>query len=61
MANVFERVLRVGEGRILRQLGNSVSAVNHLEENFVGLSDDELREETDDLRERYAAGESLDT
>jgi len=60
VANVFERVLRVGEGRILRQLGNSVKAVNHLEENFVGLSDDELREETDELRERYAAGESLD-
>ena len=60
MANVFERVLRVGEGRILRQLNQVVKAVNHLEDDFVELTDDELREETDNLRERYAQGESLD-
>jgi preprotein translocase subunit SecA len=60
VANVFERVLRVGEGRVLRQLNQVVKAVNHLEEDFVELTDDELREETDNLRERYAQGESLD-
>ena len=60
MANVFERVLRVGEGRILRQLHQVVKAVNHLEDDFAGLTDDELKEETDNLRERYAKGESLD-
>ncbi len=60
MANVFERVLRIGEGRILRQLENIVTAVNHLEENFSHLSDDELRLETEEFRERYAAGENLD-
>lgn len=60
MANVFERVLRVGEGRILRQLNQVVKAVNHLEDDFAGLTDDELKEETDNLRDRYAAGESLD-
>ena len=60
MANVFERVLRVGEGRILRALNQSVKAVNQLEEDFLHLSDDDLRQETEELRERYAAGESLD-
>jgi preprotein translocase subunit SecA len=60
VANVFERVLRVGEGRILRQLSQVVKAVNHLEDDFAALSDDELKEETDNLRDRYAAGESLD-
>lgn len=60
MANVFERALRVGEGRILRQLNQVVKAVNHLEDDFAELSDDELKEETDNLRDRYAAGESLD-
>jgi len=60
VANVFERVLRVGEGRILRTLNQSVKTVNHLEEDFIHLSDDDLRAETDELRERYASGESLD-
>jgi preprotein translocase subunit SecA len=60
VANVFERVLRVGEGRILRQLNQVVKAVNHLEDDFAELTDDELKEETDNLRDRYAAGESLD-
>ncbi|MFC5503353.1 preprotein translocase subunit SecA [Lysinimonas soli] len=60
MANVLERVLRVGEGRTLRRLKNYAEAVNHLEEAFAELSDDELRDETVQLRDRYAGGESLD-
>ncbi|CAN5269747.1 preprotein translocase subunit SecA [soil metagenome] len=60
MANVLERVLRVGEGRILRRLKNYAEAVNHLEESFEELTDDELRDETVQLRERHENGESLD-
>jgi preprotein translocase subunit SecA len=60
VANVIERVLRVGEGRTLRRLKNYADAVNHLEEAFAELTDDELRHETVELRERYASGESLD-
>ncbi len=60
MANVLERVLRVGEGRLLRRLKHYAEAVNQLEEDFTHLTDDELRNETVELRERYAAGESLD-
>ncbi len=60
MANVLERVLRVGEGRLLRRLKNFAEAVNHLEESFEELTDDELRDETAALRERHANGESLD-
>ena len=60
MANVLERVLRVGEGRTLRRLKNYAEAVNHLEDAFSELTDDELRNETVELRERYAAGESLE-
>jgi len=60
VANVLERVLRVGEGRTLRRLKNYAEAVNHLEDAFSELTDDELRHETVELRERYAAGESLD-
>jgi preprotein translocase subunit SecA len=60
VANVLERVLRVGEGRTLRRLKNYAEAVNHLEESFEELTDEELRDETVQLRERYVAGESLD-
>ncbi|WP_341954181.1 preprotein translocase subunit SecA [Salinibacterium sp. TMP30] len=60
MANVLERALRVGEGRLLRRLKGYAKAVDHLEEDFKTLTDDELKHETTELRERYAAGESLD-
>ncbi|HEV8012880.1 MAG TPA: DEAD/DEAH box helicase, partial [Pontimonas sp.] len=60
MANVLERFLRMGEGRILRKLELQAKAVNQLEDAFTHLSDDELKEETEELRSRYAAGESLD-
>ncbi|NYG98769.1 preprotein translocase subunit SecA [Schumannella luteola] len=60
MANVLEKVLRVGEGRVLRRLKNYAKAVDQLEEAFEELTDEELRDETVQLRERYAKGESLD-
>ncbi len=60
MANVLERVLRVGEGRTLRRLKHYAEAINHLEEHFEDLTDEELRDETKQFRDRYADGESLD-
>ncbi|WP_207454739.1 preprotein translocase subunit SecA [Desertivibrio insolitus] len=60
MANVLERVLRVGEGRILRRLQHYAQAVNELESDFSSLTDEELKNETNELRERYGNGESLD-
>jgi preprotein translocase subunit SecA len=60
LASVINKLLRAGEGRILAKLRNHVAAVNALEDNFKQLTDDELRGETEALRERYAAGESLD-
>jgi preprotein translocase subunit SecA len=60
VANVLERALRLGEGRVLRRLKHYAEAINHLEEHFEDLTDDELRDETRQFRERYADGESLD-
>ncbi len=60
MANVLERVLRVGEGRLLRKLKSYAESVNHLEDDFRELADEELKHETAELRERYASGESLE-
>src|SRR5690606_6270283 len=60
VANVLERVLRVGEGRTLRRLKHYAEAINHLEEHFEELTDEELRDETQQFRARYADGETLD-
>ena len=60
MANVLERVLRFGEGRLLRRLERYAHAINQLEDDFTELTDEELRNETQELRERYSNGESLD-
>jgi preprotein translocase subunit SecA len=60
VANVLEKVLRAGEARTLRRLKNYAEAVNLLEEHFEELTDEELKNETVELRERYSSGESLD-
>ena len=60
MASVLEKVLRVGEGRILRRLEGYAKAINALEDGFKDLTDEELKEETPALRKRYEDGESLD-
>jgi preprotein translocase subunit SecA len=58
--SIFEKILRAGEGRLLRRLKAIADAVNSIEENYVELTDAELRELTDQFRERLADGETLD-
>ncbi|WP_336659038.1 preprotein translocase subunit SecA [Leucobacter sp. USHLN153] len=60
MATVLEKLLRVGEGRILKKLERQAKLVADLEGTFSELSDEELREETTEFRERLEKGESLD-
>ena len=60
MASFIDRLLRAGEGRLLRKLETIASEVNALESNYQSLSDEELKGETSNLRDRFASGESLD-
>ena len=60
MASLINKLLRAGEGRVLAKLRNHVVAVNALEDDFKALTDEQLAGETAALRERFAAGESLD-
>ncbi|MBO3086739.1 preprotein translocase subunit SecA [Cellulomonas dongxiuzhuiae] len=60
MTAILEKVLRLGEGRILKKLSGIASQVNALEDSFTSLSDAELREETDRFKARLAEGEKLD-
>ncbi|WP_152364693.1 preprotein translocase subunit SecA [Microlunatus speluncae] len=56
----MDRLLRVGEGRILRRLKAIADQVTSIEPDFEEMSDEELRSQTDDFRERLEKGESLD-
>jgi preprotein translocase subunit SecA len=57
---IIDKVLRAGEGKILRRLKRIADQVNSIEEDFVNKTDAELRALTDEYKERHADGESLD-
>jgi preprotein translocase subunit SecA len=57
---VFQRILRAGEGKLVRRLAKIADAVESLADDVTPLTDAELRAKTDEFRERYADGESLD-
>ena len=57
---VFQRLLRAGEGKLLRRLSRIADAVESHAEYIGALTDAELRAKTDEFKERYADGESLD-
>jgi preprotein translocase subunit SecA len=58
--SILEKVLRAGEGRMVRRLKAIAAAVNSIEDDYVNLTDAELRGLTDQYRERLADGETLD-
>ncbi|MER5769095.1 preprotein translocase subunit SecA [Streptomyces sp. NPDC001985] len=58
--SVFNKLMRAGEGKILRKLHRIADQVNSIEEDFVSLSDAELRALTEEYKERFANGETLD-
>ena len=60
MAQIFDRIMRAGEGKILRDLSKVVDQVNSFEPAISPLSDAELREKTNEFKSRFASGESLD-
>ena len=59
MPAILDRIMRAGEGRILKELSKTVVKVNSFESATVALSDEELRAKTDEFKARYAKGESL--
>ncbi|CAN5138031.1 preprotein translocase subunit SecA [soil metagenome] len=57
---VLQKLLRAGEGKTLRRLKSVADAVNGVEEEFLAMTDAELRAETDVFRSRLADGETVD-
>ena len=60
MPVIIDKLLRIGEGKVLRRLEGIAKAVNAIEDDFVAMSDEELRGLTDEYKRRLADGESLD-
>ncbi len=60
MARLLDKILRAGEGKILRKLAKLAEQTNALESDFIAMSDAELREMTQEFKSRLAAGEELD-
>ena len=57
---LFSKVLRVGEGKTLKQFQGITAAVNAVEPQFEAMTDDQLASKTAEFKQRFANGESLD-
>ncbi len=60
MVAILDRILRAGEGRTLKRLQKIATEVNAVESEIVSLTDEQLRAKTDEFRNRYEQGETLD-
>lgn len=57
---IIDKLLRAGEGKIIRQLEAIAAAVNSIEDDYVAMSDEELQSQTEEFKKRLADGETLD-
>src|SRR5665648_1090364 len=57
---LLDKILRAGEGRKVKQLDDIVERVAALEPEIEPLTDDELRDKTEEFRARLEEGEGLD-
>ena len=60
MANPLKMIFGSRNDRVLRRIKKTVKKINALEENMQALDNDALRAKTQEFRDRYQAGESLD-
>ena len=60
MPILIDKILRMGEGKVLRRLETVAKQVNSLEPEFEAMSDEELQGQTADFRARLEDGEALD-
>ena len=57
---MLEKLLRLGEGRMVKRLKGIADYVGTLSEDVETLTDAELRAKTEEFKKRHADGESLD-
>ena len=57
---MLSKLLRLGEGRMVKRLRKVADYVNTLSDDLEKLSDAELRAKTDEFKKRLEEGEDLD-
>ncbi len=57
----MDRLLSAGDGRALKRLTRIAHQINSIEPDFEAMSDDDLRGQTTDFKQRLENGESLDS
>ncbi|WP_456298119.1 preprotein translocase subunit SecA [Auraticoccus cholistanensis] len=57
---LMDKLLRVGEGKMLRRLKGIADQVASIEEDFTSMDDEELRAQTGEFKQRLEQGASLD-
>ena len=60
MVLVLDKILRAGEGRVLKKLESLAKQVNALEPDLKNLTDEQLKSLTSSYKQRVSQGESLD-
>ncbi len=60
MVAILDKILRAGEGRIVKRLAKIAEEVNAFEGEISALTDAQLRAKTDEFKKRYEDGEELD-
>jgi preprotein translocase subunit SecA len=57
---IIDKILRAGEGKIIKRLDAIANQINSLSDEFAAMTDQELRDMTGEFKERLADGETLD-
>jgi len=60
ISKLMKSVFGSRNDRLLKQYRRNVEAINALEASFAALSDEELRDKTEQLKQRFQQGETLD-
>lgn len=60
MVAILDKILRAGEGRVVKDLQKAAKKVNEFEPSILGLTDEQLRNKTVEFRQRLSEGEDLD-
>ena len=60
LSTLFKKVFGSRNERLIKQLTQKVAAINALEPAMQALSDEALKAKTEEFKQRYQAGESLD-
>ena len=60
MVAILDKIMRAGEGRVVKDLQKAAKKVNEFESAIVELTDEQLRNKTIEFRQRLDQGEDLD-